>query len=222
VIAVYIVVSGGGKVGAFLADQLSSEDHTVVLIEKDEATCQRLAARTRATVICGDACDYHYQDEAHTERADVFAAVTGDDDDNLVACQLARTAFNVRRVVARVNNPKNERIFNRMGVDAISSTTIIGHLIEEEASVGSIMTRQLMKKGNVAIVEVEIPSKGNPMCCNRSIGELGLPSGVVIASILRGDELIVPKGADRLAKGDLVIAVAQAGKEERLKKVLTC
>ncbi|MFH1311618.1 MAG: NAD-binding protein, partial [Candidatus Eisenbacteria bacterium] len=86
---IFIVISGGGKVGAFLAQKLVSKDHTVVIIEKDEATCDKLSAATEALIIHGDACDFRFQQEARVDKAEVFAAVTGDDDDNLVACQLA-------------------------------------------------------------------------------------------------------------------------------------
>jgi len=220
VIDIYIVISGGGKVGSFLAWQLSERKHTVCVIEKDEGRCEKLATSTRAMVINGDACDYRYQEEARVDRAAVFAAVTGDDDDNLVACQLAKTSFDVPRVVARVNNPKNERIFNLMGIDAISSTTIIGHLIEEETTVGDIITLHLMQKGKFAIVEVEIPESGS-RCCDRPIKELGLPDACVLVSVIRGDDVTIPRGDDMLKPGDSVIAVTSVEHEETLKKVLT-
>lgn len=132
----FVVISGGGKVGSFLAMQLPRKGHDVVVIEKNPEVCQRISSETPALVIKGDACDYRCQEEANVGRADVFAAVTGEDDDNLVACQLAKVHFNVPRTVVRVNNPKNERIFNLLGIDAISSTTVIARLIEEETDVG--------------------------------------------------------------------------------------
>jgi trk system potassium uptake protein TrkA len=220
VINIHVVISGGGKVGSFLTRQLLSKGHTVVVIEKDEATCEKLAMTTSALVINGDACDYRYQEEARVDKADVFAAVTGDDDDNLVACQLAKTSFNSTRTVARVNNPKNERIFNLMGIDAISSTTVIGHLIEEETTVGDIITLHVMRKGEFAIVEVEIPERG-VKCCGRPIKELGLPEACVLVSVIRGDEVTIPRGDDVLKPGDSVIAVTSVDHEETLKKILT-
>jgi trk/ktr system potassium uptake protein len=214
-----IVISGGGMVGAFLAEDLSDK-HMVVVIEKNPDRCERLATRTRAMVINGDACDFRTQQEARMEKADVFAAVTGDDDDNLVACQLARTSFNVGRVVARVNNPKNERIFNLMGIEAISSTTVIGHLIEEETTVGDVITLHVLKKGKLAIIEVDIPDTGCSTC-GKAVKDLGLPAGCVLASVIRGDEVIVPQGDTVIQAGDSVIAIASVDKEARLKKILT-
>jgi len=206
-------------VGAFLAKELT-ENHSVVVIEKNPDRCAKLATSTSAMIINGDACDFRYQQEARMDRADVFAAVTGDDDDNLVACQLAKTSFDVPRTVARVNNPKNERIFNLMGVDAISSTTVISHLIEEETTVGDIITLHVLKKGRLAIVEVDIP---NESCssCRRPIKDLGLPRGCVLVSIIKGDEVLIPHGDDTLQPGDSVIAVTSIDKEESLKRILT-
>ncbi|MBN2026596.1 MAG: NAD-binding protein [Actinobacteria bacterium] len=217
-IAIHIVIAGGGKVGSFLAEKLAKKN-TIVVIEKDPITCEKLYRTTDALVIQGDACNYRYQEEARVGRADVFAAVTGDDDDNLVACQLAKSSFNVPRTVARVNNPKNERIFNLMGTDAISSTTIIGHLIEEKATIGDILTLQVLKSGKAAIVEIDIPEAG--CCsCNKRLKDLGLPDGCVLVSILRGQEVIIPRGKDVILPGDSVIAVTSTEKESDLKKSL--
>jgi len=217
---IHIVISGGGKVGSFLARQLSEKGHNVVVIEKNEGICERLATSTSVLVILGDACDYRYQEEARVDRADVFAAVTGDDDDNLVACQLAKTSFDVPRTVARVNNPKNERIFNLMGIEAISSTTVIGHLIEEETTVGDIITLHILQKGKLAIVEVDVPGAGCSSC-EKAIKDLGLPQACVLVSVIRGDEVLIPHGEDMLQPGDSVIAVTDVDKEEKLKKILT-
>ncbi len=216
----FIVISGGGKVGSFLAEHLPRKGHDVVLIEKDPEVCSRIATRTRALVINGDACDYRCQEEAGVDRADVFAAVTGEDDDNLVACQLAKVHFNVARTVARVNNPKNERIFNLMGIDAISSTTVIARLIEEETDVGGIITLYTLKKGKFSIVEVEVPSD-RCSSCSRPISELELPRECVLVSILRGEDVIIPRGQDVLQPGDSVIAVTSPENEKALKRVLT-
>ncbi len=206
-------------VGTFLASTLTDR-HTVVVIEKNPDRCERLATGTKALIINGDACDYRYQQEARMDKADVFAAVTGDDDDNLVACQLAKTSFDVPRTVARVNNPKNERIFNLMGIDAISSTTVISHLIEEETTVGDIITLHVLKQGELAIVEVDMPTD-ECRACRRPIKDLSLPRDCVLVSIIRGDEVRIPGGDDILRSGDRVIAVSTLAAEAELKKTLT-
>ncbi len=202
--------------GSFLAERLSEGGHAVTVIEKDERTCWELATSVDAIVIHGDACDLNYQDEAQVNRAHVFAAVTGDDDDNLVACQLARASFGVPRLVARVNNPKNERIFAMMGIDAVSSTSIIAGLIESMTTVGDVITLFTLHKGKLAVVELDIPPQGSDACaCD--LRELGLPRGCVLISIMRGGEVIIPHGGERIQAGDTVIAVTQVDKEEDLR-----
>jgi len=216
---IYIVISGGGKVGSFLAKKLLDKGHAVAVIEKDVGICESISTSMNALVINGDACDLRYQEEAHVERADVFAAVTGDDDDNLVACQLAKVSFDIPRAVARVNNPKNERIFNLMGIDAISSTTIIGELVERETTIGDIMTLYTLQKGKLAIVELDIPEEGS-RACGVPIKDLGLPKGCVLVSIIRGEEAIVPHGGDTLEPCDSVIAITSVEQEDKLKDIL--
>ncbi len=216
----YIVINGGGKVGSFLAKILKGRGHSVALIERNEKTCQNLAVELPdVLIIQGDGCDIKYQEQAGTGRADVFASVTGDDDDNLVACQLAKASFDVPRTVARVNNPKNEHIFHKLGIDAISSTTIISHLIEEEATIGEVITLYILKKGRLALVEVELPTEPCKVCDKR-IADLHLPRDCVLVSIIRGDEVIIPRGTTALKPGDSVIALTDVDKEEELKRIL--
>ncbi|MEN6431182.1 MAG: NAD-binding protein, partial [Coriobacteriales bacterium] len=156
----YVVINGGGKVASYLARQLLDRGHAVALIEKRAEVVDKLAAElpSNPLIIQGDGCDVAYQEDAGVGRADVFVAATGDDDDNLVSCQLAKIAFGVPRAVSRVNNPKNERIFNALGIEAISSTTIISRMIEEETTIGDIRTLTSLRKGKMAIVEVELPT----------------------------------------------------------------
>ena len=188
-------------------------------IERNRELCERIALRTAATVIEGDGCDLRFQEEAEVDKADVFAAVTGDDDDNLVACQLARTHFQVPRAVARVNNPKNERIFNKLGIDAISSTTVIAQLIEERTTVGDIITLHTLRKGRLAVVELDLP-EDRCRSCDIPLRDLGLPRGCVLVSIIRGEEIVIPQGGSRLQPGDTVIAVTEPEKEGELKRIL--
>ncbi len=211
---------GGGKVGAFLAEALDGKGHRVVVVERSKELCERLAAATSAVIIHGDGCDLRYQEEADVGGSDVFAAVTGDDDDNLVACQLAKTYFQVSRTVARVNNPKNERIFNKLGVDAISSTTVIAQLIEERTTVGDIITLHTLKKGKLAVVELDLP-EDRCRSCEIPLRDLGLPQGCVLVSIIRGEDVIIPQGGAVLQPGDTVIAVTEPEKEAELKEILT-
>ncbi|MCL1799704.1 MAG: TrkA family potassium uptake protein [Eggerthellaceae bacterium] len=131
----YIVISGGGKVGEYLATVLLKKGNEVVIIERDPQTADHLSVALTGSylVISGDGCDSQHQEDAGIRRADVFVATTGQDDANLISCEIAQKIFNVARCIARVNNPKNTRIFREVGIEIVSSTALIVSLIEEEA-----------------------------------------------------------------------------------------
>lgn len=217
----YIVISGGGKVGSYLAHNFIKKGHGVAIIEKRSGVLEKLAEElpTEVLLIEGDGCGLKYQDDAGVGHADILVAVTGDDDDNLVSCQLARARFAVKRTIARINSPKNEHIFHALGIEGISSTTIISRLIEEEATIGDIIRLQTLKKGQISLVEIDLP-KDNCFACHRKVYELNLPEGVVLVAIVRGDRVIVPKGETVIETGDRVLAVATLGKEEELRRIL--
>lgn len=215
----FVVINGGGKVGSHLATILTAANHDVVVIEKRRSVCEHLASEVSALIIHGDGCDITYLEEAGISRADVFAAVTGDDDDNMVSCQLAKEVFNVPRTVARVNSPKNEHIFYQLGIEGISSTTVISQLIQEEASVGDILTLYTLKKGQLALVEVDLPHDRCKVC-DTQIKDIQLPKNCVLVSIIRENEILLPNGDTRLQPGDSVLAVTHVDQEEKLKKLL--
>jgi trk system potassium uptake protein TrkA len=171
-------------------------------------------------IIIGDGCDVAFQEDAGVGHADVFAAVTGDDNDNLVSCQLAKTLFAVPRTVARVNNPKNEHIFNALGIEAISSTTIISRMIEEESTIGDIRTLATLRKGAMAVVEIELPTD-RCIVCNKPVSDLHLPVDCVLFAIVRGEEIMTVHGGTTLEPGDVVMAFTNVAAEATLKKALT-
>lgn len=211
----YIVIVGGGKVGHFLAKHLSTDKHTVVLIDKDKGLCSELAESLDCVVICGDACEPIILEEAKIDRADVIAAVTGDDEDNLVICQIAKEKFKVRRTVARVNDPGNEHTFSELGIDVpIDATSIIAKIIEEEASFTDFVNLMSFKRGKLAIVRVDLPDD-SPVI-NKSLQEIVLPENSVLVSIIRGNEVIVPKGSTLLKAQDDVIALTTIENEQQL------
>ena len=218
----YIVINGGGKVASYLARTLLESGHDVALIEKREEVADKLATElpSRTLIVLGDGCDAAYQEDAGVARADVFAAVTGDDDDNLVSCQLAKVAFGVPRAVGRVNNPKNERIFNALGIEAISSTTIISRMIEEEATVGDIHTLTTLRKGDMAIVEIELPTD-RCVVCDKAVASLDLPGDCILVALIRGEDVVTVHGDTQLQPGDVVIAFTNVEHERALKRALT-
>ena len=218
----YVVINGGGKVASYLARQLIEHGHGVAIIEKREEIAHKLVSELpgHPLIIHGDGCDSGYLEDAGIARADVFVAATGDDDDNLVACQLAKVAFAVPRAVARVNNPRNEHIFQTLGIEAISSTTIIGRLIEEEATIGDIRTLATLRKGNMAIVQIELPTD-RCVVCNKQVAELNLPVDCIMVALLRGEDVIPVHADTELQPGDMVVAFTNVMHEKALKKALT-
>ena len=149
----YIVIAGGGKIGSYLAGIMLKSGNEVAVIEQRLATADRLSVQLTGPylVIHGDGCDSRYQEDAGIRQADVFVATTGQDDSNLVSCEIAQRVFRVPRCIARVNNPKNERIFRKVGIECVSSTTLIANLIEEEALLGSVSVVSSLTHGNVAL-----------------------------------------------------------------------
>jgi trk system potassium uptake protein TrkA len=215
----YIVIVGAGKVGYFLAKRLCVNKHTVSIVEKDKQLCEEIAKELEALVINGDGCDPHILEEAGISRADVIAAVTGDDEDNLIICQLAKEIFKVKRAVGRVNNPDNEHTFAELGVDVpVDSTKIIAKIIEEEVSFSDFVNLMSFKRGKLAIVRLDLPDD-SPVI-NKQVQDVQLPADSVLVSIVRGEEVIVPKGNTILKPGDDIIALTVVGNEPQLLNLL--
>lgn len=215
----YIIVVGAGKVGFSLAKRLCQNKHSVAIIDKDRVLCEEVAKEIEALVINGDACEPRILEEAGIEKADVLASVTGEDEDNLIICQLAKEKFNVRRTVGRVNNPDNERTFAELGVDIpVNSTTIISKIIEEEVSFSDFVNLMSFKRGKLAIVRVDLP-EDSPVI-NKQIYQIRLPEDSVLVSIVRGEEVIVPKGNTVLKSGDDIVALTIVGNEQQLLNIL--
>jgi trk system potassium uptake protein TrkA len=215
----YIIIVGAGKVGYFLAKRLCQDKHGVSIVEKDKATCEEIAKELDLMVIRGDGCDPQILEQAGAARADVVAAVTGDDEDNLVICQLSKECFGVRRTVGRVNNPQNEQTFSELGVDIpMNSTEVIAKIIEEEVSFSDFTSLLSFKRGKLAIVRVDLP-EGSPVI-DKQVKDIRLPENSVLLSILRQDDVIVPRGDTVLKAGDDVIALTMVGNESELSNLL--
>lgn len=216
----YIIVVGGGKVGYYLTKSLLEEGYEVLVIEKDPRKCAVLMDELGANVLQGDACEVSYMMEAGMGRADVVVAVTGDDEDNLVVCQVAKHKFNVPRTIARINNPKNERIFRRLGIDVpVSSTELILSQIERVIPSQSLVHLLTLRSVGVNFIELEIqpdsPALGRPL------RELGIPDDCILPLVVReGKEAIIPYGDTMLKAGDQVIAVTSEASERTLRQIL--
>lgn len=216
----YIIVVGGGKVGHYLTKSLLEAGHEVLVIEKDSHKCIRLGDELGANVLQGDGCEPAVMTEAGMGRADVAIAVTGDDENNLVVCQIARHKFHVKRTIARSNNPKNAKIFHKLGIDAtISSTELIMSQIEQVIPAQSLVHLLTLRRVGVNLVELDIPSDSPAL--GRPLRELGIPDDCIFSLVIReGEKAIIPYGDTKLAAGDQVIAVTSEESEPVLRRII--
>jgi len=218
-----VVIAGGGSVGRFIAEQLTQGGHTVILIDQDQAVVKRASARNEpagVTWLQGDACEIGTLAEAGAQDADVIASVTGDDEDNLVISLLAKQEFGVPRVVARVNNPKNEWMFNEMwGVDvAVSTPHLITALVQEAVSVGSFVRLLSFEGGKAKLAEVTL-AEGSP-ADGKEISELGFPRDATVVAVIRKERVIVPRGDTVVRCGDEVVVLVTNESEDDVRTVL--
>lgn len=215
----YIIVVGAGKVGYYLAKTLLQEDHEVLLIERNAAAVEFNAERLGSVVTRGDGAEASTLANAGAARADVVIAVTGDDEDNLVICQVAKNKFNVDRTIARVNNPKNEHLFKLLGVDVtVSQTNYILNLIGQSIPKQSFIHLLNLQHGGLALVEVTVTNE-SPVA-NKTLTEITLPVNCAIAAVLRGPEIIVPDGQTVILPGDELIAITKEEDESALREIL--
>ena len=212
----FVLVVGGGKVGYYLAKELIEAGHEVVLMEKDPGRAAQIADDIGSIVIARDGCEGNHLAEAGCERADVVAAVTGDDEDNLVICQMAKHHFDVPRTIARVNNPKNERLFRHLGVDEIISPTrmILGS-IEQDIPVHELLHLAALGVGELEIIEAHL-QPGSPAIGKIAL-DIPLPAGSSMFGVIRGGTPTPLKADTVLAEGDKVIAIGRPDCEAELR-----
>jgi trk system potassium uptake protein len=216
---VYVVVIGGGNVGYYLTKELLAAGHEVVVIEEEPGRARQIADELGSIVIANDGCEGRYQAEAGMGRADVVAAVTGDDAVNLAACQVAKMRFNVPRSIARVNDPKNEKLFRQLSIDeTVSPTRTILGVIEHEIPVHDLLHLADLEGGEVQIVEAQLDAD-SPVI-GREVRDLSLPEGSTIAVLIRDNRPQSPRSDTRLRVGDRILAVTNAGDEADLRSLL--
>ena len=202
------ILVGGGKTAYFLARDFISKGYHVTLVVRNGGEATSLSRRVRATVLHGDGSDPELLEEAGARRADVLLALTPHDEDNLVACQLAQRMFGVPRTISVVNDPENESIFQQLGISvAVSSTRIIATLIEEQTTFDAITNLFPVAEGRIVVTEIRLSAEAPAV--DRTLQSLNLPEGALIAGILRGETVIVPRGSTQLQRSDRLILVAQ-------------
>ena len=211
-----IAIAGAGNVGRAIARELLENGHQVLLIDRDPKALKMDSVPT-AEWLLADACEITSLDLAKLDGCQVLVAATGDDKVNLVASLLGKTEYGVPRVVARVNHPKNEWMFDSSwGVDvAVSTPRIISALVEEAVSVGDVVRLFSFRKGEANLVEITLPD--NAKCCGKTVGEIELPQDSSLAAIVRDGRVIAPQEHDLLSAGDELLFVASAKAEKELK-----
>jgi trk/ktr system potassium uptake protein len=216
-----VAIAGAGNVGTFIANDLAGTGHDVLLIEQNETVAQRVQVHSGVEVVVADACEVSSLRTAGLETCEVVVAATGDDEDNLVISLLSKQEFAVPRVIARVNHPKNEWLFNEnWGVDmAVSTPHLITALVEEAVSVGRLVRILQFERGNVRLVEVRLAD--NAPVIDKAIKDLDIPRDATIVAVLRADHVVMPRGDTIFEGGDEVLAMVTAESEDDVKAILT-
>src|SRR5438270_7052202 len=216
----YALIAGGGKVGENLCRTLLRLGHEVTLVEQRGDRFEWLEHEFEHQVLRGDATEIFVLEAAGIARPpDVVVAVTGDDEDNIVICQIAREKYDVEKVIARVNDPRNQAHFDLLGISpTVSATSYVMALIEHEVPEHELIHLLELRKENLEIVEVLI-NKDSPSA-GKEIERLGLPEGAQLISVMRNGQAQIASGSTKLEPGDQVLAILQPGKEDELRRVL--
>jgi len=216
----YVLIAGGGKVGANLARLLLRAGHEVTLIEQRVDRFDMLEAELEHQVLKGDATELFVLERAGIKRPpDIVVAVTGDDEDNIVICQLAQQRYGVAKIIARVNDPRNESYFDLLGISpTVSATGSIMALIEHEVPEHGLIHLLELRKENLEIVEVTVGAKA--ACAGKTIKQVKLPEGSRLISVVRDGKAEIPDEQTQLEPGDSVLAILEPGKEDELRRIL--
>lgn len=216
----YMILVGGGNVGLQLAKRLLAGGHEVLVVEREPRQVQRLNSLIgEENVFLGDGCEMMTQKECGFGRADVVVAITGEDEDNLVICQMAKVVWSVDRVVARVNDPSHELIFAEIGIDdTVSATGIIYSLIEQQITPDVMLPVGALGRGNIEVVEVQLSSR-SPVV-EKKVRDLELPPQTMIVWLLRDDHGLMVTGDTELKVGDTIVALVPRSSAEALRQML--
>jgi trk system potassium uptake protein TrkA len=216
----YIIIVGGGRIGYYLARALLAEGHETLIIESEARVCQGITDELGSVCLRGDGCEVSTLIEAGTERADMLIAVTGDDEDNLVACQVAKHKFKVPRTIARIKNPRHEKLFKKLGIDVtVSATNIILENIETEVPTHPMTHLLTLADKGLEIVDVKVPAGSSTI--GAALHTITLPPGSDLLLIVRrGGKPFVPNVDSIIQAGDQIIAVTPSASEETLRIAL--
>lgn len=210
-----LLIVGGGKVGGFLARELVGTGHAVTVIEPDPVVASRLAEETAALVVRGDGTDVAQLEHADVERTDWVLAVTGADEVNLVACELAVT-LGAARTLARLNDPRNRATFDALGIPVVAVTDLMAQVISHQVELADMERIALLGRGQISLIELEIPPGSPP----RRVVDLTLPAQTILVSVARDDEVVVPGADTVLETGDRILAVTKVKQEAAVQRAI--
>ncbi len=215
----FVIVVGGGKVGYYLTRELIEAGHEVVLLEKTRARAVQISDEIGSVVLSRDGSEGSALAEAGANRADIVAAVTGDDEDNLVICQMAKHHFSVKRTIARVNNPKNEALFRHLGVDEIiSPTRMILGAIEQDIPVHELLHLADLGGGDLELIEALLTDESPAI--GRTTGDLAMPEGCTLFAYIRDGKAQPVRPETQFRGGDKVIVIGRRDCEDALRGTL--
>jgi len=214
-----VLIIGGGKTLYFLCRNFAAKGDEVVIINRNQAECVRLVRQLSATVVYGDGSNAKILKEAGAMRADAVLAITPNDQDNLIICQLASLRFGVPRTIALANDPDNADVFDKLGVSSFSTTHIISSLIEQRASLEQIINLLPVGEGRVNVTEIVLAAD-SPVA-GKLLKDIELPENALIAVVIRGNQPIVPRGANDLLAGDRVVLITLPENHGRVLKAFT-
>jgi trk system potassium uptake protein TrkA len=215
----YVIVVGGGKVGYYLTKELLAAGHELVLLEKDGRRARQIADEIGSIVLNRDGCEGKHLEEAGANRAGIVAAVTGDDEDNLVVCQMAKHHFDVPRTIARVNNPRNEELFKHLGVDEIISPTRMAlAAIEQDIPVHELLHLAQLEGGELELIEAQIGDDSPAI--GRQPADIDLPDGCSLFVLIRDDSAQQVRPETVFQAGDKVLAISRTDCEAELHRQL--
>jgi trk system potassium uptake protein TrkA len=216
----YVLIVGAGKVGWNLARELRAKEHEVTMIERSRRRYEVVEEELEHSIQYGDGTELWVLERAGIERADLAIAVTGDDEDNILICQVAREKYGVERIVARCNNPRNLQHFDLLGIKpAISATDLIMRLIEHEVPKYGLLHLLDLKQEKLEIIEVEAVS--GSLADGAAVSDLALPEGALVISILRDGGGFVPRSDSQIRAGDEVLLVLDIGLEESVTELFS-
>ena len=213
------IIVGGGKIGYYLLKTLYEQSYNIVLIESNYSICKSIADELNINIICGDGTDLDVLRDAGIDEAEVVAAVTGSDEENLVICKIAKSTFHIAKTIAKINNPKNISMFKALGVDrTVCSTAVIANLIEYEFDKDNVRILQTFDRGAMILIEIQINK--DSVWTNEFVKDLDLPEECVMSCILRDEKAIYPRGNTRIQENDNILILTNNSGFTQLKRLI--